>query len=269
MNLDRFIYEFNLVSTQTITDTHELIRVLNNKQNKEIEYSNSVSIHDLVELFNKLYVFFEKDYQKLEKINLGERIEFLTFYKSDDYRLLEFLIDTPYKEICEEEETLLYLIEDNEKIYSFVTNNLNFFAKDYYRKDIQLNEAQVKKYLDLAEKHNLFLDTYKFLKNKFIFGNGTTVLFSKVSGELSEKLNTFEVAFGNQYFNTSDYISIPFILGETLNIDYGSSKVIFDLKEQENKKEIIEQLINNIFVTRNKLPDMYKDEKQLIKEMKK
>lgn len=269
MNLKRFIYEFNLVSTQTITETEELFHVLSRKETKEIDYSNSISLYHLVELFNKLYLFFEKDYQKLEKIDLGECIEFLNFYKSSDYRLLEFRIVNPNKEICDVEETLLYLIEDNEKIFSFVTNNLNFFAENYYRKDGELNEELVKKYLDLAEKHSLFLDAYKYFKNKFIFGNGTTVLFSKVNGVLLKKLDTFEVSFGNQYFNTSDYINIPFILGENFDIDYDSSEIIFHLEKQENKKEIIDELINKVCITCNKLSDVYKKEKQIIKEMKK
>ena len=58
MNLKRFIYEFNLVSTQTITETEELFHVLSRKETKEIDYSNSISLyHLLISLSAKCSMF--------------------------------------------------------------------------------------------------------------------------------------------------------------------------------------------------------------------
>ena len=60
---------------------------------------------------------------------------------------------------------LLYICERNNNIYSFVTNNINPFNKNYYKENIILDHEKCKKYLDLFEKYKLLLDTYKYLKN--------------------------------------------------------------------------------------------------------
>ena len=144
-----------------------------------------------------------------------------------------------------------------------------FRSSDFYRKKVELDENLVKKYLDFLEKYECFLQSYYNLRNKFIFGNGTTVLFSRIEGEILEKLKTFTIAFGNNYFITADSIRILFNLGETLNIDYNLCEIEMDLKKIENKKEYIDELVNNLFINRSKLPVMYEKEKCLVKEIKK
>lgn len=270
MDLEAFIYKYNLVSTLTITDIIELCHVLNKKENRAIDYSNSINLYHLVTTFNKLSNYFQKDYQTLNPITLGENVELLNFYhhENDNYRCLTIYINNPNEQICNEDETLLYLIEKDGKITSIITNGINYFDKDYYKKEINIDEEIVKKYLDLGEKYSLFIDAYHTLKNKFIFGDGTTVLFSKINGELFEKITSFEITFGNHYFNTEDYINVPIKLGETPVIDYPNSKVILDLEEQENKKEIIDELLEKLFINKDKLPELYQKEKQLLKEKK-
>ena len=266
MNFERFIKEFNLATTLTITDRKEFCRV--NPKFNEIDYSNSISFYQLVELFNKLYLEFEKDYKEIKQ-GLGEYMFFSGFYQYDNTRYAMIYLDNPIKEICDYEETLLNITETDGKFESFITNDINPFDKNFYRKSVELDEELSKQYLDFLQKHDCFLQSYYLLKNHFIFGNGTTVLFSSIEGELLEKLKTFVLSFGNNYFNTADSIEILFNLGEELSIDYDSCKIVMDLKKIENKKQYIDELVNNLFINRSKLPVMYEKGKCLVKEIKK
>lgn len=261
MDLERFIYKFNLVTTLTVRDRYEWGNILNNGIDREIDFSNSISFFELVKSFNELYLLFKKDYDRLRKLNLGKELEILGFrrYKTDNsiYRVLVIYIDNPDREICEYGETLLYLFSKNGKIDNFITNGINIFDKNYYKERIKLDEELVKGYLDFFEKYSLLLDSYNFLKNKFILGNGTTTLFSKINGNLLDGLFTFEVSFGNIYFNSEDYINVVFNLGDDLSIDYEESQVILGLEKIGNKKEVIDKTIHNLFINREKLSEMY------------
>lgn len=269
MNLEEFIYVFNLMTTLTITDRKELCNLINKKIQKEIDYSNSIEFYKLVELFNKQYLIFKKEYEKLEKIDFGKYIRFFNFGKVDNKRYLGIYIYEPNKDICDKEDTILYLLEEEDGIYSYVTNDINPFSEDYYRYEVEFDNKILKKYLDFVEKYDLFLNSYYELKNKFIYGDGTTVLFSKINGEIFEQLETFELDFGNLYFNTEDYGNITFKLGEDFYIDYDSSKIILNKTEiLENKEENINKLANDLYVNCNKLSSMYVKEKQLVKGKK-
>lgn len=265
MDLERFIYSFNLVTTLTIKDSKEWVCILNNENEKEIDYSNSINLYHLVESFNRYYCFFKNDYQSLTKLNLGTEMEILKFNSvtsnSDSYRDLIIYIDTPNKYVCNHYEALLYLSSHNEKIQSYITNGLNCWDDCYYRKELELDEKTCKEYLDFGDKYGLLIDSYDFLRNKFIFGNGCTVLFSKINGKLNGMLNDFVITFGNLYFNSEDYIEVVFKLGEDLSIDYDTSKVIFNNLEYTDKKDIIDKLINNLYISRSKLSNMYLNDK--------
>lgn len=269
MDLEKFIYAFNLVTTLTVIDRSELRYLINKNISKEIDCSNSINFYQLVELFNKQYLHFKKDYEKLEKIDFGEYIQFFNFVKTETSRYLGIYISSPNNDICDKGDTILYLLEENSAICSYITNDINPFDKDYYWEKVQLDNNLLKKYLDFVEKYELFLSGYYSLENKFIYGDGTTVLSSKINGDIFNKLEMFELHFGNLYFNTEDFINVFFKLGEEFIIDYDSSKVILEQKEiLENKKEVIDNLINNLFINRTKLAPMYEKGKQLIKEMK-
>ena len=83
MNLEKFIYEFNLASTMVAKDNVGWAYILNNKINKEIDYENSISFYNLVDSFNKLYLKFKNDYDKLDKWNLGKYIQVLDVYSKE------------------------------------------------------------------------------------------------------------------------------------------------------------------------------------------
>jgi len=264
--MQQFLYHFNLATTLTKTEEEIMI-----EDNREIDYSNSISLYHLVESFNKMYLLFKKDYEKLDKLDLGEKVEFLDFYKSEnsDYQCLMMYIYNPNKEICDNDiDTILYIYKDNDEIYSTVTNNINPYDDEFYNNEINLDKEKVKAYLDFAEKYKLFFKCYRELKDKFIFGNGTTVLFSKINGDLLQNISSFELSFGNVFFNTSDNIEVIFKIGENLDYLYDQCKLEYDFEEHIPTKEKLDTLVNGIYINRTKLPEFYQKEKtkHLIKE---
>ena len=261
MNLEKFMYEFNLASTMVAKDNVDWACILNNKINKEIDYENSISFYNLVDSFNKLYLKFKNDYDKLDKWNLGKYIQVLDVYSKDEenglYRSLVIYIDEPDKDICDYDETLLYIIEKNGDIYGRITNNLNYFDKNYYNKIIDIDKDKASKYLDFFLKYKLFIDAYDFFRIRTILGNGTTMIFSKIDGDINDKNCKFELSFGNYFFNYEDYIKVVFELGNELRINYDDSIVIFESKTVDDKKDIIDMLVNNLYIHRCKISKLY------------
>jgi len=151
----------------------------------------------------------------------------------------------------------LYLYEKNGEVYSYITNNLLPWEESYYKKYFNLDNKLIKSYLDFADKYSLLIDGYDFFKNKSFLGREIASVFAKINGNLLNDLSTFEVSFGNLYFNYEDYINVIFKLGDSLEINYDDSKVILESKKINDKKEIIDKLIHNIYVNRDKLSDMY------------
>lgn len=258
MNLERFIYEINLVTTLTITDSIEWAYTLNNNIDKKIDYSNCISLYDLALLFNKLYLSYKEDYEKLPKLDLGYEHELWQYSSFDDFRKMLIYIWEPKKGVCDNYEAYLYLEEKNKDTHSYITNGLSPWKDDYFRRDIILEKDTTLNYLNFGEKHGSLIESYYFLKNKSIIGNGYTQLFSKVNGNLLESLSSFEISFGNVSLNSEDYINIVFNLGENFYIDYNSSKVVFDLTIQKEKQVLIDKMLKSIYVNINKLPEIYK-----------
>lgn len=256
MDLSNFIYHFNLSTTLTVTDVHELCYVINNKTGKEVDTSNSISFYHLVESFNKLYNLFLNDYQKLSKLDVGKNIELIRYSSYDDYRILTLYIEEPKKEIVDDYETIMYICEKYKETYSIVTNNINPFDDDYYNKKVNLPEELIREYLDFGKKYESFFESYHKLENEFIYGNGTTVLFSKVNGKFPN-FTSFELTFGNAFFNGEDYIKVLFNLGENLSIDYDQCELKLHSFETPTdattKVKIIDTLLKELYINKEKL----------------
>jgi len=261
MNLERFIYEFNLASTMVVKDNVEWAYVLNNKIDKELDYDDSISFYHLVDSFNKLYLKFKNDFDKLDKWKLGEYIKVLDVYSNEDendlYRSLVIYIDNPDKIICDYDETLLYVVENNREIYGRITNNLNYFDKNYYNRKIDIDKDKASKYLDFFLNYKLFIDSFDYFRNRTIFGNGTTMIFSKIDGDIFDSGCKFELSFGNAFFNYEDYIKVVFELGSELRINYDDSMVKVESNMIDDKKDIIDRLINNLYIHKCRLSKLY------------
>jgi len=254
MNLNDFIYNFNLVTTKTITDIKELCTV--QKVNKQIDYSESISLIDMLNLFNQAYLKFLSDFKEVATLEfLGKKISFENFYFNSNTSVLYLSTAKPNLKYISENWYCIYIINyDDNNIDFIATNGLDGLKRKSKKLDIPNDIKNA--YLSLMRKHKLFLDSYFRLKENFIFGNGTTVLFSKIYGDILTKLNSFELAFGNLYFNCEDIIKIRIDLGEKLKINS------IDKKGLADKIQVINELLNKLYISTTNLPSLFKEVKE-------
>ena len=252
--LDKYIKECNLVFTDTI-GRMDFCRVGFDVDKTEVNYDDSINLWQFVSSFNKLYLSFKKEYDELEKLNLGKSIEALHFRKfdsdNDKYRVLIAYIEEPT--ITKHEDTVLYLREINGEMKPFVTNDKNPFDKSYYCENVTLNNDVAKKYLDLFEKYSLLLETYKYLRNNQIFGDGTNYIFTSFdnyNSNLLEGLNYIKLSIGSSYFDTEYFVEFLINLGENFGIDYDNCKMVLDCEKPTVDNASYDRVIKSVFLNK-------------------
>lgn len=265
MDLSTFIYDFNLATTLTVNDIYERCSVINNGRSKKIDYHNSISLYDLVEMFNKSYMKYMEDKDTLKNLlsQLGKEIKYCHHIVNDDFTSICLEVIGTCPDIFSEEYSIVYFVNNFGNCYVSSNNVRRMFDEQYKSISVDLDETLIISCLDLVKKHNLFLESLRDLEEKFVFGNGTTVLFTKIEGDMFDKLTTFTLTFGNSYMNSTDYIEIKFRLGENLEVVYDESKVSMDDEEildSETKKSIINELISEIYINCDKLNRLYKQD---------
>ena len=215
LDIDNFLKECNLIFTNTVTVREELI----NTKGKKANYDNCITLFQLVYSFNKLYTMFKKDLDKLEKLNLGEKIELISTGKADirntPFRYAKFYIEKP--NFIDKENTTLLINETNGELKAYIEND----QRNYEEVNIK-NLDLFKKYLDLFEKYEELIDTYNFLKCAKIKGLGCCGLFTTIDNyrsNLLEGLNEFEISFGRTSMFSEDFANIAFNLGPKLSIN--------------------------------------------------
>lgn len=222
-----------------------------------INYENTISLYKLASSFNELYLKFKKEYDQLDKLYECGKFNILTFdkyvYNNINYRTL--IVDVSNDNIGYERASLLFLKEKNQEIKTYVTNNIIFNPdnKGYYRENLNLDSSKVKAYLDLCEKYQVLFEPYNCLKNKFIFGDGTNVLFSKIVGSLANGLDYFEFEYGSVYINASYTIKLFINLGENFGIDYSKSEVIWNEEKIDVDKKVLKILFNETYINQSYL----------------
>ena len=264
MNLTNFIYDFNLATTMTAKDVYERCQVINSGRERKIDYKNSVSLYDVVDRFNTAYMAYTLESDEFKNIlkSLGKEVIYGYHSISDEFALLILDVFDPKVEVFDGRQTIVNFINRNGDEYFVNANNRKRrFDKEFRSKDVDVSEENIKICLDIVRRHDLFLEGFRELKNKFVFGNGTTVVFSKIDGDILDELSMFTLTFGNSYMNSSDFIEVKFKLGEKLKILYGRSKLALDdeeIKEKSEKKRIIDELLSGIYINSEKLCNLYK-----------
>lgn len=276
MDLKDFIYDFNLVSTLTVKDVYECCDVINNGRERDIHYQDCVSLYELVSKFNDEYLKYLKYQKEFKKIVglLGKNVVYGNHCVSGDFTFLLLGVYNPYSNVFDEDYGEVYLANRNDEYFVSVNNGRKWSDPKYKYRVASFNIEIVKRCLDIVSRNNLFLEAYRDLANKFVFGNGTSVIFTKIEGDLFERLDTFTLTFGNSYMNSEDFIEVKFKLGDELVILYDESKVILydeEIVNLEDKKKIIQELLSGIYVHSDKLNDLYRsmeDKKVFVKEEK-
>jgi hypothetical protein len=269
---DNYIKKCNLVFTKTSSRSN--LEEYGFDINKiDINYDNSISLFSLIEDFNKLYLDFKKEYDELEKLDLGNFVELISFNKysvnDNNYRVLKFYINDSH---ITPTDTFLYLREINGKIKPFVTNDYHCSDKKYFYKDINLNREISRKYLDLFEKYNSLLAMYNYLKYRRLFGDGSSSLFTVIDNHhsnLLNGLNTFRILFAGDYLDTDFCFDLSVTLGNNLELNKDKCKLFLDYKDSFTSKDKFDGLLNNVYINKDYLIDTknINSNKKLIKTL--
>ena len=239
--IDRFIYEFNLVSTGTVKGVDECAYIINKNIDRDIDYKNSISLYNLVNSFNQLYLKFKKEFDLLPVLGIDGDIN-LGWYdgcKNSKYERLTLFVG---------DEKIIYIDRVNDIYECYIANVIISNDKDFEYEKLAINNDVIKKYLEFGYKYDVLIDSYNDLKNKQIFSNGYSLIFTKINGGLLDDFNTFEIAFGNVSMNCEDYINIVFKLGDNLVIDYDNSIVKLDNILYEDKFMFIDDVVKKIYI---------------------
>jgi len=225
--IDRFIYEFNLASTRD--------------NNVDIDYKNSISLYNFVDSFNKLYLKFREDYALLPILGIDGDIN-LGWYdgvNGSKYERLTLFVG---------KEKIIYIDRINDVYECYIVNVMSDNDEDFKYEKLNVDTEVIKKYLDFGSKYDVLITGYNQLKNKQIFGNGYTLMFTKINGGLLNEFNTFEISFGNVSMNYEDYINLVFILGDNLELDYDNSIVKLGGTLYEDKSMFIDVAVKGIYI---------------------
>ena len=251
--LNQFIYDYNLITTNLIYDKRNIY-----KSEKEIkpDYTNSTNLIELVTKFNTLYQNFKKDFEKLPKLNLAKKTNYSQFSSTGDNKLLVLDLYNPNEDLYNEDGWIaLYLHFLNNELFANIFNEKYF--DNSYQKKINIEPEIIKNYLEVFDKHKELLKSYDMLRNAFLFGNGTTLLFSNIDGEILNGLKTFTLRFGNAYMNATEFIEITFKLDEKLEVvNYKLKLETFKENYKDYEHEIVNYLLNNIYINNTKLPKL-------------
>jgi hypothetical protein len=249
-NIDEFIKQISLVMTDTI-NRDELINVDFDLNNYEVNKEKSVNLLNILKNFNKLYLEFKKDQEKLEQLNLGSKVEVLKYTKGNNSRNMILNVEKPI--MCEYNQIFICIYEKDNKMHCILTNYRQYGDKDYYNKIINIDKEVIQKYLDLFEKHIQFIELYYYFKNQMIFGNATTTLGLNIIGDQTQKTNKINIHLGNIYFNYEDCILIDAQLGEKFKINYDNCKIVLESNNLPIEHDVIDKLLNNTYINKKYL----------------
>lgn len=267
MDLRNFIYYYNLNTTLTCKKgTYPECDTRYDNRKATINYKNSISFYDLVKIFNDHYMAYLEDINTLDMITstLGEEVKYVGCSHYDGFSALTVDVYNPYPNIFDEDYTEVVFFQRDGKYGAYANNRKPRIDKNFKTRELNLDSEDIISCINIVEKYHLFLKCFEDVEDKFIYGNGCTVLFSKIDGDILKGLSTFTLTFGNAYMNTSDYIEVKFNLGEKLEIIYDESKVIFhdeEVLDKDKKKEIIDELVNKLYISCDKLNNLYNTEK--------
>lgn len=254
-DLEKYIKECNLIFTNTLTMSDFCLVNFPGIENVKVNSEDCLTLFDLVSSFNKLYIRFKKECDKLEKLNLAEKMHVYKFGKFNvddkDYRVLIMYLDKPT--IIDRDSTILYLREIDGKIKPFITNDLNHFAKNYYCKNIKIDEHLAQDYLNLFEKYDVLLKFFRILNNCHLFGDGNNSLFVNIDncyGNLLEGLNKLYINIVCTYTNKEDFIKLVINLGENLEINYDNCQFVLNNQEKEQNITDYDYVLKNLYINK-------------------
>ena len=106
---------FNLVFTNT-KKARELERDYFDLSRTRVDYKNTISLSELIDILTVVHRSFLKEYNELEKIDFGEKVEVLdyTTYEENNYRYRAFLLNVEKPKFIDKQKTTLCLVDSSD-----------------------------------------------------------------------------------------------------------------------------------------------------------
>ena len=271
-NLDEIIKRFNLFFTNTVDRNN---CDLNCVDDLEVNYDNCISLYDLIKRINEMHISFTKEYNELEKLDLGEDIEIVDYYAYPDLSYRELLLFIYNSKISDSYDDFLHIIDDNGNVSSYISTGLNLFDKKEYVKT-NLDNEKLKKYIDLIEKYNLLFYLYYRFRNDLVFGDGTHIMHSEiksVNDNILDGLDKLIIKLGFDYQSLGTNIDLVINLGNEFSINNNECKIDLYGTSIDLDNDCFTDLLKKIYINEKYLNGYYdrvkKIEKVNIKKLNK
>ncbi len=249
-----FTYNYNL----SLVNGNEVM--INEDNQEKIDYTDKISLIDLITKFNNLYLMFKKDYKKIKKFDLVKRIELADFKESNN---IKQLILNLYVINKNGDSAKLYINRFCNIVESYIVSDRPLHSE---RKYIKLNLDIIDGYFNLLEKYKELIDICKSIKEKFLFQNDKGALIGKLNGNILYNLDSFEFIFIS-YGNTSaDIVELGYKLGKVpylLGADVKIAGETIDKKSEISK--VSNHILKNLYIEE---PELTHDYKEKIKYLK-
>ena len=244
--MQNFIQTFNTYATNTVKNTNEFSR----EENIVIDYTNCVSLKEVMDTFNKLYLDFMADYATMPKLNYAFYENFVSFEENTLFMALYNV-----KGIIDKDEYKNFIIEEKDgSIEAYLFNQ----DKSYNKKVDDISKYVLRGYYNLAKKHEVFLKTCEHFFNKLIFcrGNGINSSLSiKLVGNPFLFCNKLNISFGNIDYTNGAWIDATYDLGpnyklENINVMEG----YYDT--DKTQAETLDYLLEHCYISNERLPEI-------------
>ncbi len=258
--MENFKYNYNLATTLTETSCIQ--------KEQSIDYSNSISLFDLVTIFNKAYLSFQKDLVSLPRLPISSYALYDSTVLEEDSKKAQkvtFLIPNPLRA---EKGAVLNIYKTEDHLFYRVFTKSKWYYDEEATDALKLDPELIRKYLDLLYCHQDFFNAYNTLREAQVVGDGTHTLFTKISGDILNELSTLRLAGGSTYFMKDSSFSITYQLGENMGALQDSLKWTSSDESPKKDCHFVEDLAKELYINRSLLPSLFSKEKGKILQKK-
>ena len=245
MNKDDYIKKYNLVATRSVERFEDVL--YSDCSLASITYSNCINVYELIEKFNKLYLNFKNDFNKLFQLDLLSEYHLTSYYETSHFKSL----------IYSNREAMLNFLSIGNHCKLIKSNLCDLDNKT----NLNIDENIVKSYLEFGNKYQEVINEYNVICNmlsELNINNGIVLSLEFNSDNINE-LDTIMYSFG--LYNTN--FRLTYKLGEKLTLLNVSNASLYDYSESD-----IENIAKNIYIDESYLCglDAFKSEKKKILE---
>lgn len=249
-------YNFNLVNE---TD----IKIKKNIQ-ESVDYSDKISLIDLITKLNKLYLTFKEEYEKIKKIDISKRVELVDFKENGNIKCLVLNL---YGIDVDGNYGTLHIYKSNNIIDSHIKLDSHINRPLFIEpKSIELDIDVINGYFNLLEKYKDLIDMCKLFKEKIVFENNRDSLIVNLNGNILDELDTFDFVFITFGIINMNIIELSYKLGEQLRLLGTIVKIdgeIIGKSDELNK--VSQHILENLYIDKPKILDDYEQKVKILK----